>query len=146
MGTETGGTVTGGPRWWLRLDGLVLLVGSLALFATTGEPWWLVPLVILLPDAFMLGYLEGRRLGAFSYNLGHNYLLPAVVAGAGLGSGSDLLTALGLLWFAHIGMDRVAGYGLKYDDGFGHTHLGWLRRGEGVAQAGSERAPSGRSV
>jgi hypothetical protein len=50
------GTVKNGPRWWLRFDGVVLLVGSLVLFGTTGEPWWLVPLVILVPDLFMAGY------------------------------------------------------------------------------------------
>jgi len=120
------GTVGGGPLRWLRLDGLVLLGGSLALFATTGESWWLVPLVILLPDVFMVGYLGGTRVGAFAYNLGHTYAAPAVVVGAGLVVDSDLAVALGLLWFGHIGMDRVAGYGLKYDDAFGHTHLGWI--------------------
>ena len=128
MDAHIDGTVTSGPRWWLRVDGLVLLAGSLALFATTGESWWLVPLVILLPDVFMAGYLGGTRLGAFTYNLGHTYLAPAIVAGAGLWAGNDLVTALGLLWFAHIGMDRAAGYGLKYDDAFGHTHLGWMGR------------------
>ncbi|MEO6206023.1 MAG: DUF4260 family protein, partial [Mycobacteriales bacterium] len=32
--------------------------------------------------------------------------------------------ALALLWFAHIGMDRGLGYGLKYATDFKHTHLG----------------------
>ena len=137
MDTHVDGTVSGGPRWWLRLDGLVLLGGSLALFATTGQPWWLVPLVILLPDVFMVGYAGGTRLGAFVYNLGHTYLAPALVAGTGLLTHRDIVTALGLLWFAHIGMDRVAGFGLKYDDAFGHTHLGWLgRREANAADAG----------
>ena len=30
---------------------------------------------------------------------------------------------LPLLWFAHIGMDRALGYGLKYDTDFEGTHL-----------------------
>ena len=25
-----------------------------------------------------------------------------------------------------VGMDRMFGYGLKYDDAFKHTHLGWI--------------------
>jgi hypothetical protein len=29
-----------------------------------------------------------------------------------------------LIWFAHIGMDRALGYGLKYETGFNDTHLG----------------------
>jgi hypothetical protein len=28
------------------------------------------------------------------------------------------------VWFAHIGMDGLAGYGLKYPTAFGDTHLG----------------------
>jgi hypothetical protein len=127
---QVDGTVRNGPRWWLRFDGVVLLVGSLALFGTTGEPWWLVPLVILVPDLFMVGYVGGTRVGALIYNLGHTYAVAALVAGSGLAVQNDLVTALGLLWFAHIGMDRAAGYGLKYDDSFGHTHLGWIGRHE----------------
>jgi hypothetical protein len=31
-------------------------------------------------------------------------------------------------WLAHIGADRLLGYGLKYGDNFQHTHLGQLGR------------------
>ncbi|HJU52615.1 MAG TPA: DUF4260 family protein, partial [Acidimicrobiia bacterium] len=31
-------------------------------------------------------------------------------------------------WLAHIGLDRFLGYGLKYADAFGHTHLGEIGR------------------
>ncbi|MEP6697188.1 MAG: DUF4260 family protein [Pseudonocardiales bacterium] len=31
---------------------------GLLLFATAHRPWWLVPLVIVLPDLFMFGYLR----------------------------------------------------------------------------------------
>ena len=31
--------VTGRPLRWLQLEGLVLLIGSLLLFATTHQPW-----------------------------------------------------------------------------------------------------------
>jgi hypothetical protein len=117
------GSVTGKPLWWLRLDGLTLLGATLALFATTHQPWWLVPAVILLPDLFMVGYLGGTRVGAFVYNLGHSYPLPAIMTLAGVAGHHPLTIALGLLWLAHIGMDRVARYGLKYDDSFQHTHL-----------------------
>ena len=30
-----------------------------------------------------------------------------------------------LIWAAHIGFDRLMGYGLKYETAFGATHLGW---------------------
>jgi hypothetical protein len=35
-----------------------------------------------------------------------------------------LLMALALIWLAHIGLDRLLGMGLKYNDRFTHTHLG----------------------
>ena len=31
---------------------------------------------------------------------------------------------LAAIWVAHIGFDRVLGYGLKFEAGFGETHLG----------------------
>lgn len=32
--------------------------------------------------------------------------------------------AFGLIWSAHIGFDRLLGYGLKMENGFSETHLG----------------------
>ena len=93
----------------------------------THQPWWLVPAVILVPDLFMLGYLRDTRVGAAVYNLGHSYLLPAAMSLAGAVGHHPLTLALGLLWLAHIGMDRLARYGLKYDVSFQHTHLGGPR-------------------
>ena len=118
------GAVTGRPRTWLRLEGLALLVVSLAAYRTTDEPWWLVPLTLLLPDVGAIGYVAGRRVGAATYNLTHATLLPLAVTGAGLVSHQPLAVALALVWLAHIGMDRFLCYGLKHDDDPGHTHLG----------------------
>jgi CheY-like chemotaxis protein len=39
-------------------------------------------------------------------------------------SGMPMLLAVGLVWCAHIGFDRLLGYGLKYGAGFAYTHLG----------------------
>ena len=59
---ELVGVVTGTPRTWLRLEGLTLLIGALAGFATTGKAWWLVPALLLLPDVTALGLpLEHAR-------------------------------------------------------------------------------------
>jgi hypothetical protein len=35
---------------------------------------------------------------------------------------------IALIWTAHIGFDRMMGYGLKYATAFGATHLGWRGR------------------
>jgi hypothetical protein len=81
-------------------------------------------LFFLVPDLSMLGYLAGRRVGAACYNAGHSYLGPAALcaAGAALNAHGVLLAAS--IWAAHIGFDRMLGYGLKYGTGFGDTHLG----------------------
>lgn len=120
----TPGSVVGTPRLILRLEGAVLLAGCLAAYAALGASWWLFAALFLLPDVFMLGYLTGSRRGAALYNLGHSTALPALCIAAGLLSGSGTATAIGLVWLAHVGFDRAAGYGLKYPDGFRHTHLG----------------------
>lgn len=40
--------------------------------------------------------------------------------------GNALYLALALIWFVHIGIDRMLGYGLKYPEGFKITHLGTI--------------------
>jgi hypothetical protein len=121
------GVVAGAPARLLRLEGAALLAGSLLAYASTGEPWWLVPLTFLIPDLFALGYLAGTRVGARSYNLAHITPLPGVLVAAGWWQGVPLAAALGLVWLAHIGLDRMFGYGLKYADHFQHTHLSAAR-------------------
>lgn len=83
-------------------------------------------LLLLAPDPSILGYAGGPRVGAAVYNLFHAYPLPAVLGAFGLLGGSPLGLAVALVWFAHIGMDRMMGYGLKYPTEFGDTHLGRL--------------------
>lgn len=43
---------------------------------------------------------------------------------AGLALATPLALSIAMIWLAHIGFDRALGYGLKYSDGFGFTHLG----------------------
>jgi hypothetical protein len=146
-GVATGapeGVVTGAPRRWLLLEGLALLAGALIVFAVLGQPWWLVPVAILAPDLAMAGYAAGTRPGARLYNLTHATPLPAVMLGAGYWQADRLLMALALIWLAHIGLDRLLGTGLKYNDRFTHTHLG--DRPDTRSQAATARPlPSDRS-
>ena len=114
--------MTGRPLRWLRLEAAVLLTGALVAYSITGQPWWPVSATILLPDLFAAGYLAGPRFGAFLYNIAHSTAMPAAVAGLGWRLREPLLLALGLIWLAHIGGDRLLGFGLKYDDQFQHTH------------------------
>ena len=126
--SSSDGAVVGVPRRWLRLEGLTLLLGSLVAYSTTRQAWWLVPVTLLSPDLLMVGYLAGTRSGGSMYNLAHTTSLPAALIGLGWWQHQRLALALGLVWLAHIGMDRLMGYGLKYDDNLQHTHLGHMTR------------------
>ncbi len=53
----------------------------------------------------------------------HTYALPLALAALGVLAGWDTAVQLALVWGAHIGMDRMLGYGLKYRTGFKDTHL-----------------------
>jgi hypothetical protein len=90
----------------------------------------LVPLVLFLPDLFMVGYVASTRVGATIYNAGHSYVGPAALWLVAAVVGSPGTKAAALVWAAHIGMDRALGYGLKYPDSFRNTHLGRINLGE----------------
>src|SRR4051812_49551341 len=124
------GAVTGSVSTLLRLEGLVAAVASAALYAHTGASWWLFAALWLTPDLSMLAYLKRPCLGARYYNAAHTYFLPGVLGLSGLLLHADALLPFALIWVNHIGVDRLLGYGLKYSDGFGFTHLGRLGRRE----------------
>ena len=123
---ETTGAVTGSVAILLRLEGLVAAVASVILYARTGASWWLFAALWLAPDLSMLPYLKRPCLGARYYNVAHTYLLPGVLALLGWLLHANTLLPVALIWVNHIGVDRLLGYGLKYSDGFGFTHLGRL--------------------
>lgn len=112
------------PTLLLRLEGAAVLAGSVAVYAHLHLSWLAFAVLFLAPDLFMLGYRFGPKIGAAVYNAGHTYLAPAALCAFGLFAGAPMLVGVGLIWFAHIGFDRLLGYGLKHDDAFGHTHLG----------------------
>ena len=120
--------VTGKPRRYLQIDGLVLFIAMIVLFAPTHQRWWVFPALLFVPDIFMLGYLMNARLGALLYNVGHSYLAPTVTVLAGWRASSLLTMAIGIIWLGHVGLDRFLGYGLKYDNNFKTTHLGSLSK------------------
>ena len=120
--------VAGGPRVLLRLEGLALLIAMVALYAWQGASWWLFALLFFAPDLSFAGYLLGPRSGAVVYNAVHTTIVPGALLGIGVVLGQPLAVALAIIWLAHIGFDRALGYGLKYPDGFGFTHLGRIGR------------------
>ena len=122
------GSVLGAPRLILRGEGLALFALASGGFALTGLSWWLYAVLFFAPDLGLVGYWGGSRAGAMVYNALHTTVLPACLAGWGAASGNMLLLGLAAIWAAHIGFDRMLGYGLKYDTGFHDTHLGRIGR------------------
>jgi hypothetical protein len=121
---EAPAVMTGGlNRSLLRLEGLAALLAAIAAYWYLGGSGWLFVALLLAPDVSMLGYLRGPKTGALLYNAVHNYALALALTGAALAAGWSLGVLLGLILLAHIGMDRLLGYGLKYPTGFKDTHL-----------------------
>lgn len=108
----------------LRFDGLAIAAVTLLLYARTGASWWMFAGLWLLPDLSMLGYLAGPFWGARVYNSIHAYATPITLACCALLLGATPLLPFALIWTNHIAIDRLLGYGLKYQSGFGDTHLG----------------------
>jgi hypothetical protein len=111
-----------------RLEGGVLLVLSVLAYWKLSGPWLWYIVLILAPDLFILGYVGGPRLGAALYNLGHTWLLPGLLAAVGILAGTSFAVDVGVIWFGHIGADRLLGYGLKLPTAFQDTHLGRIGR------------------
>jgi hypothetical protein len=93
----------------------------------------------------MTGYLAGTRPGAYLYNLTHATPLPTVLLGAGYWQADRLLMAPTLVWLAHIGLDRLLGMGLKYNDRFTHTAPATVPT-PGSQTATARRLPPDRSA
>lgn len=124
--SQTSATVRGSVLTLLRLEGLAVAAVTAVLYAKTGASWWLFAALWLTPDLSMLGYLAGSCWGARFYNAVHTYVVPVALALSALLLNTPALLPFALIWVNHIGMDRLLGYGLKYSDGSGFTHLGLL--------------------
>ena len=111
------------PKFLLRLEGAAALISACIFYRQLHADWLLFFLLILAPDLCMLGYLVNKKLGAAVYNLVHTYTFPLVLIIVGSFTGRTLCSAISLIWLAHIAMDRMLGFGLKYESAFQDTHL-----------------------
>ncbi len=111
------------PKWLLHVEGAAALLAAGMLYRQSQGGWLLFSLLFLVPDVFMLGYLFGQKMGAILYNLAHTYTLPLLWLAMVWLNGPLWCRWAGLIWIAHIGWDRLLGYGLKYENSFKETHL-----------------------
>jgi hypothetical protein len=116
--------VTGTPRLLLRLEGAAVLAISGGIYAVYGASWWWAALLFFVPDLFMAGYAINPRVGSILYNAAHTYVTPLVLGGVAFAWKASFLGSVALIWTAHIGFDRMLGYGLKFASSFSDTHLG----------------------
>lgn len=108
----------------LKLEEVAQFLLSIVLFSQLPFAWWWFPALILVPDLGMLGYLINPKIGAYAYNLVHHKAVAIAIGAAGFLLGSPVLLLTGVILFGHSAMDRMMGYGLKYEDSFNHTSLG----------------------
>jgi hypothetical protein len=111
------------PKPLLHLEGAAVFIASLFAYQSNHGSWLLFALLFLVPDISMIGYAFNARVGAITYNAVHTYIFPLALGGYALYAGQHLPLMLALIWAAHIGFDRMLGFGLKYPSRFKDTHL-----------------------
>ena len=121
----------------LKLEELGQLILSIILFNQLDYSWWVFPACILLPDLSMIGYLINTQTGAWTYNFFHHKLVAIIILGFGFWLSNSLLTLTGVILFGHSSMDRMFGYGLKFNDNFKNTHLGWIGKKDEITHISS---------
>ena len=114
------------PTIYQRLEAAVLLGASIYFYHYFHFNFLWFALLLFSFDIFMLGYLVGKNIGAHMYNVGHSLILPVSLLVIAAIADNRILAGLGLIWLAHIGLDRASGYGLKLASGFKDTHLGQI--------------------
>jgi hypothetical protein len=88
-----------------------------------GNWWWFFGL-LLWPDLAFLAYIKSPRVGVLVYNALHSYVGALTIGLIGSWLNQQALVLFALIWVAHIGLDRMVGYGLKYPSQPDVTHLG----------------------
>lgn len=111
------------PRLFLHLEGLALLVAALILYGNQQFSWGAFALFLLAPDLAIIPYAINKRAGQIVYNIVHTTIFPLALAVYSILNANSLGLQIALIWFAHIGMDHLFGYGFKYPGSFKETHF-----------------------
>lgn len=101
----------------LRLEGLAVLIFSIAAYwHLDGNRWWFFGL-LLWPDLAFFAYLKGHLIGAKFYNALHTYIGPLLIGSGGMLPNQQTLVLFALIWTSHIGTDRIVGMALSIPNG-----------------------------
>lgn len=101
--------------------------------------WGWFWLLLLTPDVSLLPFAMGKgalRFAAGFYNAWHSLVGPLVLLGWAWHADWSAGSAYALIWLAHIALDRMLGYGLKYAGSFQWTHIQAVQAG---AEGGAGR-------
>jgi multisubunit Na+/H+ antiporter MnhB subunit len=112
-----------GPRPLLHLESLALTAAALIVYYDQGWGWGTFFLLLFAPDVSFFAFAMNQKVGARVYNVMHWAALPLALAGLGYLVDSGTLAQIATIWFTHIFLDRILGYGFKYDTGFKDTHM-----------------------
>jgi len=108
----------------IKLEEVGLFILGIYLFSLLNYQWWWFLVLLLTPDFSMLGYAFNNKTGAFMYNIFHHRGIAVLIYLTGCYLKLASLQLVGVILFSHSAMDRIFGYGLKYEQGFKYTHLG----------------------
>ena len=111
------------PNVMLRMEGTAVLLASMIAYGYLGYNWWVFALLLMWSDLSFIAYALDKRFGSVVYNIVHSYPLPLLLVGASFFFSWPVGLQFALIWLAHIGMDRLFGYGLKYPGEFKTTHM-----------------------
>lgn len=112
----------------IRIEEGAMLFAAMSVAHEIGYDTWVFLCLLLAPDLSMLGYLINSKVGAWSYNLFHHRAVGLLTVLIGYLTGLPVVMFAGLILFGHSAMDRMFGYGLKFEDSFHNTHLGFIGR------------------
>lgn len=107
----------------IKLEEIAMFGLGIYLFSLLDYGWWWFFILLLAPDIGMIGYAFGNKLGAISYNIFHHKGVAIAIYLIGMYLSLPLCQLAGIILFSHAAMDRIFGYGLKYEKGFKFTHL-----------------------
>jgi hypothetical protein len=110
----------------IKIEELAKMFFSYWLSIQMDYAWWVFLVWLLAPDLSMLGYLINTKVGAWLYNVVHHQAAAISIGVFGFYLDISSLVIAGIVLFGHSAMDRAFDYGLKYEDEFKHTHLGWI--------------------
>ena len=112
----------------LKIENAAMFLFSIYLYSLLDFNWWWYLILILTPDIGMLGYIFNPKIGAIAYNIFHHKGIALAIYLIGAYMNNEFVILTGIILFGHSSLDRIFGYGLKYNDSFIHTHLGMLKK------------------